>query len=204
MNDLRNKLNRYRRAMADLDIDTSNVDWQSFAILSLHCTQPDQINLIRRKLMDEQSGWFRDGYRDGSDGTSLYLSPKGMPYWLHYGGHSTLYHELFGASQSRMDEAGWLHISGGRVDVHAAITSHQRRWLERHQPHPKSYHAERGSEGHRTWRVKPYDCNSDRKQPVPYPLVEKFDVMPVRDLDHDWDRFMARIERAANPPTIAA
>lgn len=196
MSDLRQTLRDWRHGMTLLGFPVADINWQSIAVL-LH-NLPDKAKSIRSNLMNERGGWATKGWHpDREDGTSLYLSPKGMVYWLHHGGHFELYHRLFDVLQENMDCAGWLHISGCRVDIKAAPSSPQRRWLDTTTPVD--------SWGNPTvWKEAPYPAHSAMtKAPVPYDKVSRFDVRPVPDFDLDnddhWERLMVRINRAADP-----
>lgn len=195
MSDLRNRLDNWRQGMNLLGFNPDDVNWQSIAVLVATC--PDKTDFIREQLLASRGGWATKGMATDSDGTSLYLSPKGMVYWLRHGGHYGLYSTLFHVEQNKLDRAGWLHISGGRVDVYCRLTAIQERWLEDHKPHPDSESAVNGD-----WQL--YDAlGNGRVQstwrstvpPKPYPPAEKFDIRPVSD--DDWDRLEARIAAAA-------
>lgn len=196
MSDLRQTLRNWRHGITLLGLPVADINWQSIAVL-LH-NLPDKAKFILSNLLDEGGGWATKGWNPDCDGgTSLYLSPKGMAYWLHYGGHSELYHRLFGASPEKMDCAGWIHISSCRVHIKAAPTISQRRWLATTTPVDK-----RGRESF--WKEAPVPAYSAlTKAPVPYDKVSRFDVRPVPDFDLDnddhWERLIIRINRAADP-----
>lgn len=203
MSDLRQTLRRWRDGMAMLDLP-GLTNWQSIAVLMAN-TGEEGRRIIRNKLLDTNGGWSNHGCRIpeyGCSGTSLYISPKGMVYWLHYGGHTNLYHDIMSCRQGCMDNAGWLHISGGRVDIRSRMTEAQVRWLDGHKPND-------AAENHRNgdWRV--YDaCEHQERDrswnsispPTPYAKADPYDVRPILDFDLDndehWDRLMLRIERA--------
>ncbi|AXN53720.1 hypothetical protein SPS_9 [Sphingomonas phage Scott] len=194
MSDLRNRLDNWRQGMNLLGFNPDNVNWQSIAVLVENC--PQRIDLIKEKLLCAGGGWATHGHREDSDGTSLYLSPKGMVYWLDYGGHYTLYSKLMGCEQHHMDRAGWLHISGGRVDVYCRMTAIQQRWLDEHKPHPDSANAMNGD-----WRINDAIDHTQRDRhwqpdvaPKPYADAEPFDIRPVAD--DEWDRLEMRIAAA--------
>jgi len=101
--------------------------------------------------------------------------------------------DLLDASSVMLDNSGWLHISGGRVDVHARMTDAQKRWLAENKPHPRSYNGIRDGDHCVDWRLNDPDRRGDRA-PTPYSIGEQFDVRPVPD--GDWGRLMDRILRA--------
>lgn len=203
MSDLRQNLRDWRTGLALLGFPVADINWQSIAVL-LANTDSDGKEDVRHALTSHDGGWATLGCRTNTwdGGTSLYISPKGMVYWLRHGGHTLLYHDIMGCRQDDMDKAGWLHISGGRVDVRSRMTEAQVRWLDDHKPSPSSEHSRNGD-----WRV--YDPCEHRDMgrdynsidaPVAYPKAEPFDVRPVPgfDLDNDdhWQRLMLRIDRA--------
>lgn len=166
-------MGRQREGFALLGVDVSKVHWQSVAVILTHASKSGTY-AMSREVLKEPTGWFRDGL-SGTYRPSLYLSPKGMPYFVEYGGHSHLYHQIFQVSQDLMDRAGWLHISDGRVDVACRMTAAQSRWLEANRP-------ERGE-----WRIEEVYSNALSKPPEPYDRVAPFDVRPMLQLD--WARF---------------
>lgn len=210
MSDLRQTLRDWRAGMALLGY-SGDTNWQSIAVLMSNTDDSGQ-RTIRRKLLDPSEGWCSHGVRVPDyrcSGTSLYISPKGMVYWLHYGGHTTLYHDIMRCSQGTMDRAGWLHISGGRVDICSRMSEAQIRWLDAHKPNENAENSLKGD-----WRI--YDgkehVTRDRMwnsidQPNEYAKADPFDVRPIPgfDLDNDehWERLMLRIERAKPAPVEA-
>lgn len=203
MSDLRQQLRNWRAGMALLGMP-GDTNWQSIAVLMVNGTA-DHRRIIRAKLLDPNGGWSSHGCRVpeyGCSGTSLYISPKGMVYWLHYGGHTTLYYDIMHSNQGSMDNAGWLHISGGRVDIRSRMTEAQVRWLDAHKPNDKAENQRNGD-----WRI--YDASEHQERdrswnsispPSPYAKVDRWDIRPIPDFDLDndehWDRLMLRIERA--------
>lgn len=195
MSDLRNRLDNWRQGMNLLGLNPDKVNWQSIAVL-MH-NVPDKQDVIRAALLYERGGWATEGMAEDSDGTSLYLSPKGMVYWLRYGGHYMLYNDLMDCRQHDLDRAGWLHISGGRVDVYCRMTAIQQRWLDDHRPHPQSANDFNGD-----WRIYDAEAHAVRDRqwqsetaPKPYAKADRFDIRPSPD--DDWDRLELRIQQAA-------
>jgi len=211
MSDLRQTLRDWRAGMALLGY-SGDTNWQSIAVLMSN-TDDKGRQAIRGRLLDLNEGWCSQGVRIPEyqcSGTSLYISPKGMVYWLHYGGHVTLYHDIMRCSQGMMDRGGWLHISGGRVDIQSRMSEAQVRWLDTHKPNDKAENR-RGDD----WRIYDADEHIERdrmwnsiEQPHAYAKAEPFDVRPIPgfDLDNDehWDRLMLRIERAKPAPVETA
>lgn len=189
------QIERYKQAVELFGFNPDDVHWQSIAVLLANGVPAQD---VRYKMMRADRGWFRDGIvRFGSDdnreieyNSSLYLSPKGMPYFVGYGGHHDLYGMMFKVGQHRLDRAGWLHISDSRVDIHARVSTMQQSWLDRNTHLAGRY----------GWNMNPYN-GGDTKAPVPLLEVEKFDVMPVAS--GDWARLFRRILIAqGNTPQI--
>lgn len=208
MSDLRQTLRDWRAGMSLLSY-SGDTNWQSIAVLLSNSTR--QRSLIRSSLLDPDEGWCSRGVRIpeyGCGGTSLYVSPKGMVYWLQHGRHQYLYHAIMNCSQFKLDRAGWLHISGGRVDVQSRMTEAQVRWLDANKPNAKAAKSKGGD-----WRIYDSSEHVDRdrlwnsiQQPVPYAKAEPFDIRPIPDFDIDndehWDRLMLRIERAKSAASV--
>jgi len=193
MSDLRKKLIDMRAGMNLLGLSGDTVNWQSIAVLMSNSTQPGWEDTVWKELLNLRGGWSTQGVRKGISGTSLYLSPKGMAYWLSYGGHERLYWFVMGCSQDKLDNAGWLHISGGRVDVRCRISPAQQRWLDSHKPHPDSEYSAYGG-----WNIKGASDDAFERRPQAYDTALPFDVRPVDEIDTDegWERLMLRISQA--------
>jgi len=176
---LRRVVHNAKNALRLLDLDPEEVNWRQYAIMLLHSPNADS---LQEKLVRRGRGWFR--HNQDSYATSLYLSPKGQPFYVGFGDHCDMVYSGMGLGQHDLDMAGWLHISDGRVDMPVGVTRAQRDWLD---THPCS---------HGRWdeRTKEYP------QPtVPYPAAEKFDIRP----SDDDDRFYMRLYREyAGPPIV--
>lgn len=157
---------------------------QSYMVLMAH-GRPDGLR-HRASSSYFRRGWFNPSEADHGaetanqsdhEGVSLYLSPTGMPFFVAYSNHCNLTWDIMGLNQSQMDDAGWLHISGGRIDPQCLITPAQKAWIE--------------DSGY-TFRWNTHSPpNWETKQPVPYPEADKFNVRPTEDED----RFHARLYR---------
>lgn len=201
---LRTKLQDMDLALRLLNVDTKDVNWQSIAVLLYH-TDKD-LEIVTR-LINKRYGWAKRGIGN-YEATSLYLSPKGMVYWLEHAGHHFLYGELFGCNQASLDNAGWLHISGGRVDISARPTDAQEYWLSKNYPaqveDPDRRGWPRDHNGQFLWKRAEVDQNiSATRVPTPYPKGARFDVRPIHgDIltnDAAWNRLYARILAADTP-----
>lgn len=191
MSDLRQTVADWRQGMNLLGMSGDNVNWQSIVVLLSNV--PEAAGKIKGHLTRDGGGWSTFGMAEDSDGTSAYLSPKGMIYWLRYGGHYGWYDDILDLNQNAMDRAGWLHISDGRVDVHCRITPAQQRWLDKHKPDHRSANSREGD-----WHIKPYEHTSLQAAPQRYLDAERYDVRPLDHIDSDenWDRLMLRIHQA--------
>jgi len=175
MSDILKEINRIKEAMTLVGLNADRIHWQSVAVLLKHGRNRQ---FLIGKLFDAGSGWCTDGVTHHYDGygCSLYLSPKGMPFFVGYGGHNGLYDKMMGCSQQDMNNAGWLHISDRRIHVYGRPSRAQLRWLE-------NYAHEHGI----SWRG-----DLDRGDtPRPCAEAEPFDVRPA----DDWGRFEQRLLR---------
>jgi hypothetical protein len=207
MSELRDRIRNLKAGLSALEFDTDKVNWQSIAVL-LH-NKPDKFSNVRDRLTDEDGGWATEGNSANSSGTSCYLSPKGMCYWLYHGGHSRLFYDIMALNDDRMNEDGWLHISGGRVDVATAMTTAQKAWLASNTPSDNSHNADRDAEtGNLVWRYKDcYRTEGEKSPRKPYKQVWPYDVRPIVDFDIDnadhWDQLERRILLAAKTEELA-
>jgi len=178
---LRRVVHNAKNALRLLDLDTEEVNWRQYAIMLLHSPNADK---LQEKLVRRGRGWFRHNQGEHYP-TSLYLSPKGQPFYLGYADHGLFVCEFMGLRQHDLDMAGWLHISGGRVDIPVGLTRAQRDWLAANPPHMGVCWDERTSE-----------CP---KATVPYPAAEKFDIRPS---DDDGRFYMRLYKEYAGPPIV--
>jgi hypothetical protein len=183
MSELQNRVNVIRNSMETVGLRTAHIDWQCFAVC---LTVSSERERVIAKLFDAGSGWFRDGIsrRYKYYQTSLYLSPKGMPFYVGYAEHEQLYDGIMGCSQHKMNMAGWIHVSGGDCRISKRPTSMQLAWLERNKHRVRAPNLDR----------------PDWTEVEEYPKAARFDVMPMVELD--WDRLERRIRRAMSPDTL--
>lgn len=174
---LRATIDRYKEGLRCFGQNPDEIHWHSFAVLMAHGRRPEELYL---RLFD--GGWFRAKHNNVGE-ISLFLSPSGMPYYVDYSCHDTLVYECMGLSRRLLDEAGWLHISGNRVDIEARPTSAQERWLAANEP---------CLTGGNPWR-RAVRHGGDNRPPKPYTDADKFNVRPVQE--DDWDRLCLRIFR---------
>jgi len=102
---------------------------QALALLCKHAP------VVRERSYLMAAAWFTDwssaNDRKG-DGPSCWIAPKGMIYPIEHANHS-YFASLAGLDgcTSPLERAGWLHVSGGRIDVMFEPTSLQRKALDK-------------------------------------------------------------------------
>jgi len=177
---MRRQIHNAQQALRLLDLDPNKINWRQYAILMLYSSKADE---LKGRMLNENRGWFR--HHSDYYATSLYLSPKGQPFYIGHGDHCDLVYGWMGLNQHELDMAGWLHISDGRVDCPVGVNPTQRAWLNANPPAGKS-----------NWDIRDAEYPQRLR---PYNDADKFDIRPS---DDDERFYMRLFKEYAGPPIV--
>lgn len=76
--------------------------------------------------------WMQEApVKDGGHGPSCWINKRGTMFPIGYGSHANLAQLLTGVCDAgRLEEIGWVHVSGGRIDRISSETPEQRSTIE--------------------------------------------------------------------------
>lgn len=175
----------FERALQNLQeaaYDPESVYWPAVAVALMHSSNAQRLT---SQLARDSSNMWRTSFQHGDYADSLYLSPKGMPFYVDYGGHDTLYAIMMNIPQHTLNMAGWIHVSDGHAHISVHPTVEQRRWLDSHRTRDGEVFQER-------------IIFSGLQRRSPNEAVDRWDVRPPTDKT-DPDRYFQRLVR----PTLS-